>query len=128
MSNLLFNFPHNPSPLRMTESTNETPIVPLPPQAPEEPDYLILHSRMDMDLSNFSLSTVDPLSPIPLSSPIPPSPLSPDGTNDSHTEPLPPLKSTPLYITSPSLGSSEPSSPSSLGVTLMELLKVSGHV
>src|SRR5258708_916057 len=101
----------------MTEQTNETPLVPSPPQAPEEPDYLILHLMMDMDASNFLSSTVDPLSLIP------PSPLSPDGTNESTTEPHPLLKSTPTYVASPSPGSSEPSLPSSSGVTLTELLK-----
>src|SRR5258708_14440992 len=101
----------------MTEQMNETPLVPLPPWAPEEPNYLILHSMMDMDTSNFSSSTVNLLSLIP------PSPLLPDGTNESITKPCPLLKSTPMYITSPSLGSSEPSLPSSLGVTLTELLK-----
>src|SRR5260370_27083297 len=69
------------------------------------------------DASNFSSSTVDPSSPIPLS------PLLPDGTNESTTKLHPLLKSTPTYVTLPLPGSSEPSSPSSLGVTLTELLK-----
>src|SRR5258708_19662109 len=109
----------------MTEQLNETPLIPLPPQAPEEPGYLILPSMKDMDPSNFSLSTVDLLSPIPPSSLIPPSPLSPDGEDETNTEPLPSFKTTPTYVTSPSPGSLGPSSPSSLGVTLTHLPKQS---
>src|SRR5260370_29767515 len=107
----------------MTEQSNETPLSPLPPQAPEEPGYLILPSMMDMDQSNFSLSTVNLSSPIPPSSLIPLSPLSPDGEDKTNTEPLPSFKTTPTYVALPSPGSSGPSSPSSLGVTLSELLK-----
>src|SRR5258707_10906725 len=107
----------------MTEQSNETPFIPPPPQAPEEPGYLILPSMMDMDPSNFSSLTVDLSSPIPPSSLIPLSPLSPDREDKTNTEPLPSFKMTPTYITSPSPGSSGPSLPSSLGVTLSELLK-----
>src|SRR5258708_7412050 len=107
----------------MTEQSNKTPFIPQPPQAPEEPRYLILPSMMDTDLSNFSLLTVDPLSPIPPSSPIPPPPLLPDGEDETNTEPLPSFKTTPMYIALPSPGSLGPSLPSSSGVTLTELLK-----
>src|SRR5258707_10611727 len=100
----------------MTEQSNETSFIPLPPQAPEEPRYLILPSMMDMDPSNFSSLTVNPLSPIPPSSPIPPPPLSPNREDETNTEPLPSFKMTPMYIALPSPGSSGPSSPSSLGV------------
>src|SRR5260221_10795679 len=107
----------------MTEQSNETPLIPLPPWAPEEPRYLILPSMMDTDQSNFSLSTVNPLSPIPPSSPIPLSPLLPDGEDETNTEPLPSFETTPTYVTLPSPSSSGPSSPPSLGVTLSNLLK-----
>src|SRR5260221_440485 len=107
----------------MTEQSNETPLIPLPPWAPEEPGYLILPSMMDTDPSNFSSSTVNPLSPIPPSSLIPPSPLLPDREDETNTEPLPSFKMTPRYIALPSPGSLGPSSPSSSGVTLSELLK-----
>src|SRR5258707_5239717 len=107
----------------MTEQSNETPFIPPPPQAPEEPGYLILPSMTDMDPSNFSSLTVDLSSPIPPSSLIPPPPLSPDREDKTNTEPLPSFKMTPTYVASPSPGSSGPSSPSSLGVTLSELLK-----
>src|SRR5258706_16295364 len=93
----------------MTEQMNEMPLVPPSPWAPEEPGYLILHLRMDTDPSNFLSLTVNPSSPIPLLSLIPLSPLLPE--------------STPTYITLPSPGSSEPSLPSSLGITLTGLLK-----
>src|SRR5258705_13936318 len=107
----------------MTEQSNETSFIPLPPQAPEEPRYLILPSMMDMDPSNFSSLTVNPLSPIPPSSPIPPPPLSPNREDETNTEPLPSFKMTPMYIALPSPGSSGPSLPSSSGVTLSKLLK-----
>src|SRR5258707_12435934 len=76
-----------------------------------------------MDQSNFLLLTVNPSSPIPPSSLIPPSPLLPNREDETNTEPLPSFETTPMYIASPSPGSSGPSSPSSLGVTLSELLK-----
>src|SRR5258708_31347157 len=107
----------------MTEQSNETPPIPPPPWAPEEPGYLILPSMMDMDQSNFSSLTVDPSSPIPPSSLIPPPPLLPDREDKTNTEPLPSFETTPTYIASPSPGSLGPSLPSSLGVTLSELLK-----
>src|SRR6266436_1508938 len=107
----------------MTEQSNKTPLIPLPPWAPEEPRYLILPSMMDTDQSNFTSSTVNPLSPIPPSSPIPLSPLLPVREDKTNTEPLPSFETTPTYVASPSPGSSGPSLPSSLGVTLSELLK-----
>ena len=82
----------------MTEQPVETPAVPSSPWVPEEPDYLILHSMMDVDMSNFLSSMIDLSSLIPPSSPIPLSPLSPDGTNEPINEPQLSFKSTSTYV------------------------------